>query len=220
MIDDYIKGVMSNRIESSAAFWMPVTANRAFKAKPRLLSRASDMHYYTPEGRPVLDGTAGLWCVNAGHCREPIVSAIQRQEAEADFLPSFQLGHPLAFELAKRLAGLLPDPLDRIFFTNSGSESVVAVPKIALAYHRARGEGSRTRLIGRERGYHGVGFGGISVGGIMPNRRPYGPLLPGVDHIRSTHDPERTFCWGRPGFGAAAWAGGLAVGTLSPAPGA
>ena len=185
-----------------AAFWMPFTANRAFKAQPRMLSAARDMHYFTPEGRAVLDGTAGLWCVNAGHTRRKIVEAIQRQAAEVDFLPAFQLGHPLAFELAQRVAALTPRPLDRVFFTNSGSESVDTALKIALAYHRARGEASRTRLIGRERGYHGVGFGGISVGGIGPNRRPYGPLLPGVDHLRSTHDPSAAFTRGQPTAGA------------------
>ena len=185
-----------------SAFWMPFTANRAFKAQPRMLSTAKDMHYFTPDGRSVLDGTAGLWCVNAGHTRPKIVEAIRRQAGEADFLPAFQLGHPLAFELAERLTSLTPRPLDRIFFTNSGSESVDTALKIALAYHRARGEGSRTRLIGRERGYHGVGFGGISVGGIGPNRRPYGPLLPGVDHLRATHDPAAAFTRGQRAEGA------------------
>ncbi|WP_293376498.1 aspartate aminotransferase family protein [Phenylobacterium sp. SCN 70-31] len=192
---------MSNTPDANAAFWMPFTNTRAFRAQPRMLSAARDMHYFTPEGRAVLDGVAGLWCVNAGHCRSSIVDAIQRQAAEADFLPSFQVGHPLAFELAERLAELMPRPLDRIFFTNSGSESVDTALKIALAYHRARGDGGRTRLIGRERGYHGVGFGGVSVGGIGANRRPYGPLLPGVDHLRSTHDPEHPFVRGQPRFG-------------------
>ncbi len=189
------------RPNDSSAFWMPFTNNRAFKSQPRLLSRAKDMHYFTPEGRPVLDATAGLWCVNAGHSRPSIIEAIQRQATEAHYLPSFQLGHPLAFELAERLTEIMPRPLDRVFFTNSGSESVDTALKIALAYHRARGEGSRTRLIGRERGYHGVGFGGISVGGIGPNRKQYGPLLPGTDHIRSTQG-NAPFTKGQPAAGA------------------
>jgi beta-alanine--pyruvate transaminase len=156
-------------------WWMPFTDNRHFKAHPRQLVAARDMHYTAADGRSVLDGTAGLWCVNAGHGRAPIVAAIQAQAAEMDFAPSFQLGHPLAFRLAARLAGIMPDGLDRIFFTNSGSESVDTALKIALAYWRAKGEGQRTRLMGRERGYHGVGFGGISVGGIVANRRTFGP---------------------------------------------
>ena len=180
---------------------MPFTNNRAFKAQPRMLSRAEGMHYFTPEGRPVLDGTSGLWCVNAGHSRARITEAIQKQAAVADFLPAFQIGHPLAFDLAARLAAMTPEPLNRIFFTNSGSESVDTALKIALAYQRARGQASRTRLIGRARGYHGVGFGGISVGGIGPNRRPYGPLLPGVDHLRSTVLPENLWSKGQPAQG-------------------
>ena len=184
------------------AFWMPFTNNREFKAHPRMLTRAKAMHYYTPEGRAVLDGTSGLWCVNAGHCRSKIVEAIQAEAAVADFLPAFQLGHPLAFELANRLAHLTPPSLSRIFFTNSGSEAVDSALKIALAYHRARGQGGRTRLIGRARGYHGVGFGGISVGGIGANRRPYGPLLPGVDHMRATLLPENCWSRGQPAEGA------------------
>ncbi|MFM5886083.1 MAG: aspartate aminotransferase family protein [Novosphingobium sp.] len=186
-----------------AAFWMPFTANRAFKAAPRLLSSAKDMHYTSSDGRQVLDGTAGLWCVNAGHCRAPIVEAIRETAGEMDFGPTFQLAHPLAFELATRLAALMPEPLDRIFFTNSGSESVDTALKIALAYQRARGEGTRTRLIGRERGYHGVGFGGISVGGIVNNRRQFGTLLTGVDHLPHTHDlAANAFTKGRPQHGA------------------
>lgn len=184
------------------AFWMPFTNNRAFKSQPRMLAAAKDMHYYTPDGRAVLDGTAGLWCVNAGHSRPQIVEAIRAQAGLVDFLPTFQLGHPLAFELASRVAGLMPADVDRIFFTNSGSESVDTALKIALAYQRARGQGSRTRLIGRARGYHGVGFGGISVGGIGPNRRPYGPLLPGVDHMRATLLPENAWSRGQPPHGA------------------
>ncbi len=186
-----------------AAFWMPFTANRAFKASPRLLSAAKDMHYTSSDGRQILDGTAGLWCVNAGHCRAPIVEAIRQTAGEMDFGPTFQLAHPLAFELASRVAALMPKGLDRIFFTNSGSESVDTALKIALAYQRARGEGTRTRLIGRERGYHGVGFGGISVGGIVGNRRQFGTLLTGVDHLPHTHDlVANAFTKGRPQHGA------------------
>ena len=186
-----------------AAFWMPFTSNRAFKANPRLLSAAKDMHYTSSDGRQILDGTAGLWCVNAGHCRAPIVEAIRKTAGEMDFGPTFQLAHPLAFELASRVAALMPEGLDRIFFTNSGSESVDTALKIALAYQRARGEGTRTRLIGRERGYHGVGFGGISVGGIVNNRRQFGTLLAGVDHLPHTHDlAANAFTKGRPQHGA------------------
>ncbi len=189
-----------------AAFWMPFTANRAFKDHPRLLSAAKDMHYTSSDGRQILDGTAGLWCVNAGHCRAPIVEAIRKTAGELDFGPTFQLAHPLAFELASRVAALMPEGLDRIFFTNSGSESVDTALKIALAYQRARGEGTRTRLIGRERGYHGVGFGGISVGGIVNNRRQFGTLLAGVDHLPHTHNMEHNaFTRGQP-----AWGGHLA----------
>lgn len=173
-----------------AAFWMPFTANKAFKAHPRLLVSAKDMHYQSADGRSILDGTAGLWCSNAGHCRQPIVDAIAKSAASLDFGPTFQLAHPSAFELASRLAPMMPAGVDRIFFTNSGSESVDTALKIALAAQRARGQGTRTRLIGRERGYHGTGFGGISVGGIVNNRRVW-QGLPGVDHLRHTHDPER-----------------------------
>ncbi|MEK6638825.1 MAG: aspartate aminotransferase family protein [Pseudomonadota bacterium] len=186
-----------------AAFWMPFTANRAYKAHPRQLASAKDMHYVTDQGARILDGTAGLWCVNAGHCRAPIVEAIRKTAGELDFAPVFQLGHPLAFELATRLARLMPEGLDRIFFTNSGSESVDTALKIALAYQRARGQGTRTRLIGRERGYHGVGFGGISVGGIVNNRRQFGTLLTGVDHMSHTHNLEHNaFTRGQPNWGA------------------
>lgn len=188
------------------SFWMPFTSNRQFKAAPRLLSAASGMHYVTPDGREVLDGTAGLWCVNAGHGRRQIAEAVGRQLAELDFAPSFQMGHPIAFEAAERLAAMSPGGpaagLDRVFFTNSGSESVDTALKIALAYQRAIGQGTRTRLIGRERGYHGVGFGGISVGGLVNNRRMF-PLLPGADHLRHTHDPARnSFSRGEPEHGA------------------
>jgi beta-alanine--pyruvate transaminase len=185
------------------AFWMPFTANRQFKKAPRLLARASGMYFWTPEGRQILDACAGLWCVNAGHNRPKIVEAIQRQAAELDFAPPFNMAHPLAFELAERLVEITPEGLSKVFYTNSGSESVETALKIAIAYHRARGEGSRTRLIGRERGYHGVNFGGISVGGIVSNRKMFGTLLGGVDHIRHTHDPGRNaFSVGQPEHGA------------------
>ena len=185
------------------AYWMPFTANRQFKQAPRLLARAEGMHYWTDDGRQILDGVAGLWCVNAGHARPRIVQAIQAQAAELDYAPPFQMGHPKAFALAERLAALAPADLNRVFFTNSGSESVETALKIALAYHRARGEGSRTRLIGRERGYHGVNFGGMSVGGIVGNRKAFGTLLGGVDHLRHTHDPARNaFSVGQPAHGA------------------
>jgi beta-alanine--pyruvate transaminase len=185
------------------AFWMPFTANRQFKKAPRLLARAAGMHYWTPEGREILDGVAGLWCVNAGHARPKIVQAIAAQAAEMDYAPPFQMGHPQAFELAERLVALAPPGLDKVFFTNSGSEAVETALKIALAYHRVRGEGQRTRLIGRERGYHGVNFGGISVGGMVANRKMFGTLLAGVDHIRHTHDPARNaYSVGQPAHGA------------------
>ncbi len=185
----------------TAAWWMPFTANRSFKADPRLFASADGVHYTTPDGRAVLDGTAGLWCVNAGHNRRPIVEAIQHAAATLDFAPSFQLGHPGGFEAAAALAAILPESLGHIFFVNSGSEAVDTALKIALAYQRAIGQGSRTRLIGRERGYHGVGFGGISVGGIVNNRRVW-PGLPGVDHMRHTHLPENAFSQGQPAHGA------------------
>ena len=185
------------------AFWMPFTANRQFKKEPRLLARADGMYYWDDGGRQVLDAASGLWCVNAGHNRAPIVKAIQTQAAELDFAPTFQMGHPKAFELAAALVKIAPPGMEKVFFTNSGSESVETALKMAIAYHRARGEGTRTRLIGRERGYHGVNFGGISVGGIVGNRKTFGTLLAGVDHIRHTHDPARNaFSVGQPAFGA------------------
>ena len=185
------------------AFWMPFTANRQFKAAPRLLARAEGMYYYTPEGRKVLDAQAGLWCVNAGHCRKPIVDAIAQAAGSLDFAPTFQMGHPAAFELANRLVALAGDPFDHVFFCNSGSEAVDSALKIALAYHRVRGEGQRTRFIGRERGYHGVGFGGISVGGISGNRKMFGAMLPGVDHLQQTWNlKEQAFSRGMPKWGA------------------
>ncbi|MEW6704295.1 MAG: aspartate aminotransferase family protein [Pseudomonadota bacterium] len=185
------------------AYWMPFTANRQFKKAPRLLARASGMHYWTDDGRQILDGVAGLWCVNAGHARPKIVQAIQAQAGELDYAPPFQMGHPKAFALADALVRLTPPELNKVFFTNSGSESVDTALKMAIAYHRARGEGARTRLIGRERGYHGVNFGGISVGGMVANRKMFGTLLAGVDHIRHTHDLARNaFSNGQPPHGA------------------
>ncbi len=189
-------------VNSLEAFWMGFTDNRGFKADPRLIASAKDMHYFTPDGRAILDGCAGLWCVNAGHGREKIVEAIRRQAGELDFAPTFNLGHPLAFELASRLRGVFPAALDHFFFCNSGSEAVDSALKIALAYQKAIGQGGRTRLIGRERGYHGVGFGGISVGGMVANRRTFGPLLPGVDHMRHTHGAGAPFTKGQPQTGA------------------
>src|SRR6202035_885836 len=186
------------------AFWLPFTANRQFKAKPRLLAKASGMHYWTPEGRQILDAVAGLWCVNAGHGRREITQAVATQLETLDYAPPFQMGHPGAFALANELVRIAPDGLDHVFFTNSGSESVDTALKIAVAWHRARGAASRTRLIGRERGYHSVGFGGISVGGIAPNRKTWsGGLLPGVDHLPHTHDPAKNaFSRGAPAHGA------------------
>ena len=189
--------------ESLEAFWMPFTANRQFKAAPRMLVEADGMYYTADDGRRILDGFAGLWCSNAGHCRKPIVEAIQRQAAVMDYSPAFQMGHPLAFELANRIAGLAPRGLDHVFFCNSGSEAVDSALKIALAWQRVRGEGARTRLIGRERGYHGVGFGGISVGGIPVNRKMYGTMLAGVDHLPHTHDlAKNAYTRGQPEWGA------------------
>ncbi len=185
------------------AFWLPFTPNRAFKRAPRLIARAKDMHYFTPDGRAVLDGLAGLWCANTGHNRDPIVAAIARQAAELDYAPAFHFAHPKSFELASRVAALAPGDLNRVFFCNSGSEAVDTALKIALAYHNVRGEGARTRLIGRERGYHGVGFGGISVGGIVNNRKFFGTLLAGVDHLPATYSREhQAFTKGEPEWGA------------------
>ncbi len=183
-------------------FWMPFTANRAFKAAPRMFVASSDMHYVTEDGRKVLDGTSGLWCVNAGHCRPRIVEAIRKQAGTMDYSPAFQMGHPGAFRVAERVAKLAPGDLERVFFTNSGSEAVDTALKIALAYHRARGEGHRSVLVGRERGYHGAGFGGISVGGMPANRKAFGSLLPRVDHLAHTHNLEHNaFSRGQPGWG-------------------
>ncbi|KGJ23310.1 aspartate aminotransferase family protein [Paracoccus sanguinis] len=185
-----------------SAFWMPFTANRQFKSQPRMLVAAQDMHYTTADGRQVLDGTAGLWCCNAGHGRPRITQAISEMAGTLDYAPAFQMGHPAAFELANRIVDIAPDGIDHVFYCNSGSEAVDTALKIALAYHRARGEGQRTRLIGRERGYHGVGFGGISVGGIVNNRRFFGSLLAGVDHLPHTHLPENRITRGQPAHGA------------------
>jgi beta-alanine--pyruvate transaminase len=186
------------------ALWLPFTANRQFKARPRLLAKASGMHYWTPEGRQILDGVAGLWCVNAGHARREITQAVASSLETLDYAPPFQMAHPPAFQLANALVKIAPAGLDHVFFTNSGSEAVDTALKIALAWHRARGEGSRTRLIGRERGYHGVGFGGISVGGIAANRKTWSAsLVPGVDHLPHTHDlAKNAFSRGAPQHGA------------------
>ncbi len=185
------------------AYWMPFTANRQFKASPRLLVRAEGMYYHDADDRPILDGAAGLWCCNAGHARPRIVQAIQQQAATLDFAPPFQMGTPLPFVLAERLAALAPASLNHAFFTNSGSEAVDTAMKIVLAYHRLRGEGHRTRFIGREKAYHGVGFGGMSIGGLPNNRKTFGPLLPGSDFLRHTLDLERNaFSPGLPRHGA------------------
>jgi beta-alanine--pyruvate transaminase len=198
---------MSNRLKVApndlSAFWMPFTANRQFKKAPRMMVAAKDMHYTASDGRKILDGTAGLWCVNAGHCRPKITEAIQYQAGEMDYAPAFQMGHPLVFEFANRLIDIAPTGLEHVMFTNSGSEAVETALKTALAYHRARGDGARFRLIGRERGYHGVNFGGISVGGIVPNRKMFGTLLTGVDHMPHTHNlAKNAFTKGEPEHGA------------------
>lgn len=187
---------------SMSSFWMPFTNNRDFKAHPRLLVSAQGMYYKDVDGNAILDGTAGLWCVPCGHAQPKIVAAVSEMVGQLDFAPTFQMGHPAAFDLAERLMDYTDHKFGHVFYTNSGSEAVDTALKIALAYHRARGEGSRTRLIGRERGYHGVGFGGLSVGGIGPNRKAFGSLLPGIDHLPHTHDPLRNaFVRGEPDFG-------------------
>jgi len=194
---------MNLTAEALNAYWLPFTANRQFKAAPRLVVQADGMYYTTADGRRILDGFAGLWCCNAGHSREPIVAAIREQAATMDYAPAFQMSHPLAFELASRIAQLAPQTLDHVFFCNSGSEAVDTALKIALAWHRVRGEGQRMRLIGRERAYHGVGFGGMSVGGISANRRMFGLMLGGIDHLPHTHDLEHNaFSRGQPEWGA------------------
>ena len=193
---------MHNELDLGA-YWLPFTANRAFKANPRLVVSASGTRYRTDDGRELIDGMSGLWCCNAGHSHPRIVEAIQRQAAELDYAMAFQVGHPTVFRLAERLAAMAPADLDAVFFTNSGSESVDTALKIALAYHHARGESSRTRFVGRERGYHGAGFGGMSVGGIANNRKVFGAQLPGVLHLPQTHDLEhQAFSRGQPEWGA------------------
>ena len=192
-----------SRPSSMASFWMPFTNNRDFKADPRLLVSAKGMYYRDVDGRRILDGTAGLWCVPCGHAQPQIVEAIATMAGQLDFAPTFQMGHPAAFELAERLMEFSGHKFGHVFYTSSGSEAVDTALKMALAYHKARGEGGRTRLIGRERGYHGVGFGGLSVGGIGPNRKQFGPLLPGADHLPHTHDLlKNAFSRGEPDFGA------------------
>ena len=184
-------------------WFMPFTANRSFKKQPRLLVSAEGMYYTAKDGRKILDASAGLWCVNAGHGRKRIVEAVQAQVATMDFAPTFQMGHPAAFELASRIANLAPDGLDSVFFANSGSEAVDTALKLALAYHRVRGEAQRVRFVGRERGYHGIGFGGISVGGISANRKLFGAMLPYTDHLPHTHNLEHmAFIKGQPAWGA------------------
>ena len=194
---------MARQTNDLDAYWIPFTPNRAFKRAPRLIARAKDLHYFTPDGRAVFDGLAGLWCTNAGHNRDPIVAAIANQAAELDYAAAFHFAHPKSFELASRIAALAPADLNRVFFCNSGSEAIDTALKIALAYHNVRGEGARTRLIGRERGYHGVGFGGISVGGMVNNRKVFGTLLAGVDHLPATYSREhQAFTKGEPEWGA------------------
>jgi beta-alanine--pyruvate transaminase len=198
-----VEGHSDTSPSSLEEFWMPFSANRQFKSKPRMFIAAKDMHYTTDDGREVLDATAGLWCCNIGHARPRVVEAVQKQIETLDYAPAFQMGHPKVFELGTRLADMMPGDIDHVFFTNSGSESVDTALKIALAYHKAKGDAGRTRLVGRERGYHGVGFGGISVGGIPNNRRFFGSLLTGVDHLPHTHNlSENAFSKGQPEWGA------------------
>lgn len=194
---------MLDQPNTMSSFWMPFSANRDFLREPRMIQTAEGMYYTSSDGRKVMDGTAGLWCVNAGHRDPLIVEAVQKQVHELDYAPNFQFSHPQAFELSAKLTAMMPEGMSHAFFTNSGSESVDTALKIALHYHRMRGDGARTRLIGRERGYHGTGFGGISVGGIVKNRMHFGTLLTGVDHLRHTHDPEKNaFSRGCPEHGA------------------
>jgi beta-alanine--pyruvate transaminase len=203
MLDKSPHSTAVNVPNDLAAHWMPFTANRAFKKAPRLLAGAKDMHYFTVDGRKILDGAAGMWCSNAGHGRTQIAEAIGRQAATLDYAPPFQFGIPQAFELASRIADLAPKGLDHVFFCNSGSEAADTALKIALAYHQISGQGGRSRLIGRERGYHGVGFGGTSVGGMGNNRKMFGTLLTGVDHLPATYDREKqAFSRGEPEYGA------------------
>lgn len=192
--------VKPNELES---YWLPFTPNRSFKKRPRLFSGAKDMYFFTPDGRKVMDAASGLFCVNAGHCREPIVKAIQESAATMDFAPPFQYGHPRVFELSNRLSLLAPGDLDTVLFATSGSEAVETALKVALAYHKARGQGGRIRFIGRERGYHGVNFGGTSVGGMVNNRKAFGNMLVGVDHMPTTYNRQhQAFSTGEPEWGA------------------
>ena len=183
-------------------YWMPFTANRSFKQNPKLFVRAEGMYYWNHQGERVLDGSSGLFCVAAGHGRREIADAVARQFTEIDYSPPFQFGHPGAFELSRRLAAILPDDLNYIFYGNSGSEAIDSALKISLAYHRARGEGQRMRFVGRERAYHGVNFGGISISGMVRNREAFGLGLPGVVHMRHTWLPEQRFSKGQPEAGA------------------
>jgi beta-alanine--pyruvate transaminase len=194
---------LENDLPDLESYWMPFTGNRYFKQNPRMISRAEGMYCYTHDGHKLLDSVSGLWCCNAGHCHPRIVEAIQAQAATLDYAMAFQLGHPTVFELANKLTAMAPEGIDYAFFVNSGSEAVDTALKMALAYHRIRGDASRTRLIGREKGYHGVGFGGISVGGMSPNRKMFGALLPGVDHLPHTHNLEHNaYSRGQPQWGA------------------
>jgi beta-alanine--pyruvate transaminase len=202
MLDEFDRDVVAGAPNDLESLWLPFTPNRQFKQHPRIVVAAKGMHYRSHDGRTILDGSAGLWCANLGHSHPKVVEAVQRAVATLDFAPTFQFGHAPVFELASRVAHAMPADLNRVFFVNSGSEACDTALKIALAYHRARGEGQRTRLIGRERAYHGVGFGGMSVGGMVANRRTFGPMLPGVDHIRHTLDLERNaFTRGQPKYG-------------------
>ena len=201
MLDDNTEN-LSIDLPDMDSYWMPFTGNRYFKENPRVIHRAEGMYCWSHDGRKMLDMVAGLWCCNAGHCDPRIVKAIQDQAADLDYAMAFQLGHPKAFELASKLTNLAPDGIDHAFFVNSGSEAVDTAMKMTLAYHRIRGQGERTRFIGRERGYHGVGFGGISVGGMSPNRKMFGAMLPGVDHLPHTHHLEHNaFSRGLPSWG-------------------
>jgi beta-alanine--pyruvate transaminase len=202
MLEELDRGTTTGAPNDLESFWLPFTPNRQFKSQPRIVVSAKGMHYRSHDGREILDASAGLWCANLGHCHPKVVEAVQNAIATLDFAPTFQFAHSPAFELASRVAHEMPDDLNRVFFTNSGSEATDTALKIALAYHRARGEGQRIRLIGRERAYHGVGFGGMSVGGMVANRRTFGPMLPGVDHVRHTLDLERNaFSRGQPQHG-------------------
>lgn len=190
-------------VQNLDEFWMPFTANQQFKSAPRIMTKAKGMHYVSDNGMQILDGTSGLWCCNAGHGRASITEAVKLQIDQMDFAPTFQMGHPIAYRLAQRLSEISPEGLNKIFFTNSGSESADTALKIALAYHRARGDDSRTMLIGREKGYHGTNFGGMSVGGIPNNQKAFGKLLPDVDHLCHTLDIEHNaFSRGLPKQGA------------------